>query len=151
MKNTFRKYERLCSCKLIDTLFDSGYRIMVYPFSVYWCVCETTTIPSQTQVLIGVSKRKFKHAVDRNKIKRLIRECFRLHKQELYIYLIENNCKILVSINYIHGEIPSYSFLEKKYLKMLTLLKDDIRRKIVEKENKDLLDVRPQIDNMKDC
>ena len=65
---TFCKQERLCSQKRIDALFQSGHRIMVFPYSIHWQVCPNGTLPEgvPAQVLIATSKRKFHHAVDRN-------------------------------------------------------------------------------------
>ena len=78
---TFKKSERLCSKRYIKYLFAKGEKILVFPFSVYWCVCVNEDIPAPAQVMISVSKRKMKHAVDRNHTKRVIRECYRLHKE----------------------------------------------------------------------
>src|SRR5574344_376096 len=125
---TFKKVERLCSNNLITSLFVLGKGVMSYPFSVRWKFCEAALIPFQSQVLITVSKKRFKHAVDRNRIKRLGRECYRLNKSELYELLQTKDCKIIFSISYIHSDILDYRTLQKKYLKMLSLLKNDIEK-----------------------
>ena len=76
------------------------------------------------QVLISVSKKKFKRAVDRNLIKRRIREIYRLHKSEdLYPFLNEHSVKLLLAINYIGKEIADYNFMEKKFKAALLRLK----------------------------
>ena len=80
---TFPKEEHLCRKKLIDELFSGrGSSFGVYPLRLIWLKAEapTTTPP---QVLISVSKRTFKRAVDRNRLKRLIREAYRLNKYRL--------------------------------------------------------------------
>ena len=99
---------------------------MVFPFSVHWCVCATDDISVPAQVLISVSKRKMKHAVDRNHTKRVIRECYRLHKEQLYEALSQKDCKILLSINYLQDKRRNFPSMEQKYMRMLDRLVDAI-------------------------
>ena len=82
-KYTFPKEEHLCRKKLIEELFSKqGSSFGVYPLRIVWIKSEIpTTAPPQ--VLISVSKRTFKRAVDRNRLKRLIREAYRLNKYRL--------------------------------------------------------------------
>lgn len=112
---TFSKEERLCSIKLIDKLYHDGSSFLLYPFRIIWL---PETLPSETpvQVLISVPKKKFKRAVDRNLLKRRIREIYRLQKtQNLYPFLNEHSLTILMGINYIGNEIGEYAFMEKKF------------------------------------
>lgn len=119
---TFTKEERLCNKKLIDELFHKGSSFLCYPFKVSWLpIVEPQQFPAQ--VLVSVSKKRFKHAVDRNRIKRLTREAYRLHKQQyLYINLLEANKNIVFSVGYIGKEISSFELIKKKMLKLLTEL-----------------------------
>ena len=82
-KYTFPKEEHLCRKKLIEELFSKqGSSFGVYPLRIVWILAPApTTAPPQ--VLISVSKRTFKRAVDRNRLKRLIREAYRLNKYRL--------------------------------------------------------------------
>ena len=82
-KYTFPKEEHLCRKKLIEELFSKqGSSFGVYPLRIVWIKSDVpTTAPPQ--VLISVSKRTFKRAVDRNRLKRLIREGYRLNKYRL--------------------------------------------------------------------
>ncbi|GAB2720752.1 ribonuclease P protein component [Hymenobacter frigidus] len=82
-KYTFPKEEHLCRKKLIEELFGKqGSSFGVYPLRIVWIPASApTTAPPQ--VLISVSKRTFKRAVDRNRLKRLIREAYRLNKYRL--------------------------------------------------------------------
>lgn len=82
-KYTFPKQEHLCRKKLIEELFSKqSSSFGVYPLRIVWIkAAAPTTAPPQ--VLISVSKRTFKRAVDRNRLKRLIREAYRLNKYRL--------------------------------------------------------------------
>lgn len=77
MDNTFHKSERLCSKKAIEALFEEGSsNIVAFPLrAVYRSVPQPGV-----RVMISVSKHKFRHAVDRNRVKRQIRESYRLNK-----------------------------------------------------------------------
>ena len=81
----FPKSERLCSRKAIEALFAGGNRAFsAFPLRVVYRVIPQESTPSLTpQVLISVSKRHFKHAVDRNRAKRQIREAWRLNRDIL--------------------------------------------------------------------
>jgi ribonuclease P protein component len=73
--NTFTKQERLCSSKLIERLFNEGNRqISVFPVRLVWLLTDDM---EGVQILISAPKRNFHHAVDRNRIKRQIREFYR--------------------------------------------------------------------------
>ena len=82
-KYTFPKEEHLCRKKLIEELFSKqSSSFGVYPLRIVWIkAAAPTSVPPQ--VLISVSKRTFKRAVDRNRLKRLIREAYRLNKYRL--------------------------------------------------------------------
>ncbi|WP_018341365.1 ribonuclease P protein component [Cytophaga aurantiaca] len=79
---SFPKKEKLTSKIVIDRLFKDGQSRFKYPFRVLFLSDETYS-ESFPQLVISVSKRNFKRAVDRNRIKRLIREAYRLQKEEL--------------------------------------------------------------------
>ena len=84
--HTLRKRERLCSMKLTDRLFNgAGSRSMAaFPVRVVWMEKEREEHESPVQILVSVSKRHFKRAVKRNRVKRQLREAYRLSKQPLY-------------------------------------------------------------------
>lgn len=125
MAFTFNKEERLCSRQLIDRLYTEGHRLMAFPYSVQWMVVNG---PQSTpaQVLIVAPKRKFKHAVDRNRVRRLTRECYRLRKPTFYQFLQEHNLQLVFSMVYIHNEIMSYDQLGHKMDKLLSSLEKEI-------------------------
>ena len=126
MANTFKKEERLCSRRLIDQLYAEGHRLMAFPYSVQWLVTDSDSNRGPCQVMIVAPKRKFKHAVDRNHVRRLTRECYRLRKQALYDFLQDHGISIVFSMVYVHNEIMPFDQLGHKMDKLLTALEKDI-------------------------
>jgi ribonuclease P protein component len=123
---TFKKEERLCNKRLIDRLFHSGSSFLCYPFKASW-LYHTEPQQYPAQILFSVSKKRYKHAVDRNLIKRCMRESYRLHKQQHLYSLLQNADKtIVLSVGYIGKEIAPYSLVEKKMLKMLSQLAEQL-------------------------
>ena len=124
MALTFSKEERLCSRRLINRLYAEGNRLMAFPFSVQWHF-EQLEVPCQ--IMIVAPKRRFHHAVDRNRVKRLTRECYRLHKARLYSFLEENKIEgITLSLVYVDSSILSFDTLMKKMDKLIEQLIKDI-------------------------
>jgi ribonuclease P protein component len=78
-KYSFKKSERLSQKKLIQELFDTGSSFYLYPFKVFYCAKESPG----SQIMTSVPKSIFKRAVDRNAIKRRVREGYRLNKNKL--------------------------------------------------------------------
>lgn len=116
MKHTLGKEERLKSKKLIERLYKEGNSVKAFPLRMIFLQTEhTSKFPSQ--VGVSVPKRNFKRAVDRNRIKRLMRESYRLQKEIVY-----NNLEkpYVFMISYIGKEECTYEAL---FLKMETLLK----------------------------
>jgi ribonuclease P protein component len=124
LNNTFPKSERLHSKKLIQELFQKGSFFYSYPFKVLFLPQPEGV---SHQVLISVSKRKFKNATDRNLIKRRIREAYRLNKHTLNSNQ-EGQHSLSIAYIYTGKEIPTYQFIEAKLSKSL-------RRLMVEVEN----------------
>lgn len=77
---------------------------------------------SPVRIAFGVPKRNFKSSVKRNRIKRLLREAYRLHKHEIYSALEPKSVKIVVMIVYTQKELPSYAQLEGKIILSLRRL-----------------------------
>ncbi|MCJ0743606.1 ribonuclease P protein component [Pedobacter montanisoli] len=120
--NTFKKEERLCSKKSLDLLFKKGSSFLFYPFRItYLPVSQSHSFP--VQIVINVAKKRYKHAVDRNLIKRRTKEAYRKQKQEfLYNYLNTPQTVLLLSVQYVGKEIYSYPVFEKKMNGMLKKL-----------------------------
>ena len=124
--NSFKKEERLCNIQLIEKLYDNGSYFLVYPFRIIWLSCEANS-EFPVQVLISVPKKKFKRAVDRNLLKRRIREIYRIQKSEnLFPFFNERSEKIVLGINYIGNEIAEYASMEKKFNTAMLRLKKNI-------------------------
>lgn len=119
-KYSFPKQERLSSKKLIDALFTKGASFYFYPFSVRFLVADDSAICHQ--FMVSVSKRNFKRAVDRNRIKRLVRESYRLHKHMLGEFLPEGKFLVIAYI-YTGKEIHPYNFVESKLVDSFRRLK----------------------------
>jgi len=118
---TFKKEERLCNKRLIDGLFKNGSSFLCYPLRVSFHISATANVPAQ--VLFAVAKKRYKHAVDRNLLKRRMREAYRLSKQQLlYEHLFTLDKHIVLSIAYIGKEIEEYTVIDKKMQKALTQL-----------------------------
>lgn len=114
-KYNFKKEERLCSKKLLDELFKNGSSFLLYPFRVTWQLSSNNEQLFPVQVVIAVPKKRFKHSVDRNLIKRRIKEAYRLNKGSFfYNNLNQNHRKLILAINYVGKEIHDFSFIEKK-------------------------------------
>ena len=99
---------------------------MVFPYSIRYRLLPADQLPRPAQVLIATSKHKFHHAVDRNRVKRLTRECYRLHKDVFYPPLERRGLSLVVSINYIHNEIMDYATLSHKFDKIVHQLAERI-------------------------
>lgn len=121
---TFSKEERLCSKKSIDKLFTGGDSFIAYPLRIVY-LCEKESAEStSSQILISVSKKKFKRAVKRNRVKRLIREAYRQQKHMLAKILDEKQLNISIAFLYLKDELPIYQDIEKAMTKTFTILSD---------------------------
>lgn len=111
---TFRKEERLCSRKHLDLLFKNGSSFLLYPFRISYLFIDVPAgIP--VQVVINVPKKRYKRAVDRNLIKRRIREAYRLNKQlEFYNQLSTDKGLLLFSIQFVGKKKYEFTFVQKK-------------------------------------
>ena len=126
---TFKKEERLCNKKLIDELFHKGSSFLCYPFKASWLMVDDAVQTVPAQILISVSKRRYKHAVDMNTVKRRLREVYRLNKQQhFYDLLATSNKKIILSIGYIGKQIESSELFDKKMVKLLKQLSEELAK-----------------------
>ena len=114
-KYTFTKEERLCSQKQIELLFNNSSSFILYPFRIVWTSQTLADAPYPAEIAISVPKKRFKRAVDRNKIKRLIREAYRKNKGELfYPFLMQEHIKLSFILIYVSNELFTAVDMEKK-------------------------------------
>jgi ribonuclease P protein component len=111
--HTFKKDEKLSSEKWIKELFEKGSSFYLHPFKIITFPHPKPECPNQ--VLISVPARNFKRAVDRNIVKRRIREAYRLHKHEL-----NSNQKWLIAYIYTAKEILPAAVIHEKLPLTLT-------------------------------
>ncbi|MGB1169104.1 MAG: ribonuclease P protein component [Flavobacteriaceae bacterium] len=122
MNNTLGKTERLKSKKLIKKLFEEGVSIKNFPFRLVYITTEKPPIKSS----FSVPKRNFKKAVDRNRIKRLIKEAYRLEKKNLFKTL-SFNCVFMIT--FLGKKEPTFSEAQKKIGELLKLFIETQTRK----------------------
>lgn len=118
--NTLPKKERLNSKIKIEKLFKSKNSFIQNEFKVYWDVL--TSDDTNISVLISVPKKNVHLATNRNKIKRIIRECYRINKN----ILIENKQDLTIAIVYLSSEIPEFRLLEEKIKLVLQRLNQEL-------------------------
>jgi ribonuclease P protein component len=131
MKFTLGKAERLKSKKLIERLYEEGNSIKVFPLRmVYLQIKHTSEFP--VQVGVSVPKRNFKSAVDRNRIKRLMREAYRKQKYTVYNEL---DIPYVFMISYLGKTAQKYDTIEDKMEKLLTSFLQEIKKITKNEEN----------------
>ena len=113
---TLGKNERLKSRKLIDELFSKGQRFGVFPYRVFYLFdkSENKHIKNKLQCGVGVSTKNFKKAVDRNRIKRVTREAYRLQKNELDLQMKNHPQNLSVFLIYTGKELPAFTVVKEK-------------------------------------
>jgi ribonuclease P protein component len=112
-QNSFSKIEHLCGEKRITRLYTQGDAFIAYPVRVVFII-EPLSDLEPANVLISVPKKRFKRAVKRNRLKRLIREAYRLNKQQLIEKLKEKQLQIHIAFNYVSDDELDFASIEKK-------------------------------------
>ncbi|MBE7629277.1 ribonuclease P protein component [Tenacibaculum piscium] len=124
MKFTLGKQERLKSKKLLGKLYEEGKSIKVFPLRMVYIQTEHSS-KFPVQVGVSVAKRNFKSAVDRNRLKRLLRETYRKEKYTVYDAVQKPH---IFMISYIAKDHWSYADLALKMKKLLTLFVAEINK-----------------------
>lgn len=132
----FRRNERLKSEKVISLLFKKGQSFSCYPLRLVYTEIaplsksDDSTDFSPIQFSLSVSKKKFKHAVDRNVLRRRIREAYRLNKQDLYVFLKSNEAlsekQFAFMVIYTAKDSLPYSEIQRGIRKMIFKFKQEI-------------------------
>ncbi len=124
---SYNKKEKLKSRKALEQLFAKGKSFSVFPVKVFYMpMSETMDYP--VKVGVGVSARNFKKATDRNRIKRLLRESYRLNKLSLNALVETKQKQMAVFFLYIGKELPEYVLLTEKMQAALKRLEENIDR-----------------------
>lgn len=114
---SFKKSDRLTSQRMIGELFSSGRSFFRSPFRVYWSPVSQEH-KGQIQIAISVPKKKFKRAVDRNRIRRKIKEAYRKNKTIFRDFSAKKK-DLSILLVYSSDEELSYSLIEEKLIKTL--------------------------------
>lgn len=113
MPNTLHKSERLDKKKVIEKLFAGGSRsFSVFPLRVVYLPVEELEAPAS--ILVSVSKRRFKRAVKRNRVKRQIREAYRLNKHGLLDVLADKQCRLAIAFIYLSDQLVESSLIAER-------------------------------------
>ena len=121
MSNSFGKKDRLKGKKVVSKIFENPkHSIGLFPFKAFYSISASKQ--GESKFGVSVPKKKFKRAVDRNKIKRLIKEALRLNKTLLNKELSKRNVALHVMILFNGGKIPSYNSVEVKIKEILKRL-----------------------------
>ena len=119
-KNTFRKGDRLKSSLEIEALYRENQFMVSYPLKCYYQFSEITENQRAIRVAFAVPKRTFKHAVDRNTIKRRMREAYRLNYRNILEDFVKQKDKQLrLFFIYVGREVVDYGVIEKNMLIIL--------------------------------
>ena len=121
---TFKKEERLTSKKLIEELLKNGSSFVEFPFRLIWMETSLQS-SSPVQIVITVSKKHFPKAVDRNKIKRQMREAYRKNKEIIYSYLRNKQQQNTIMLVYINKVSCGYKEMEDKIILTLQRYREE--------------------------
>lgn len=124
--NSFPKAEHLCGEKRIARLYTQGEAFMAFPFRVVFRIEQKKDLATAS-VMVSVPKKRFKRAVKRNRLKRLLREAYRLNKHALIDLLDEKQLQVHVAFNYVSDEELDFMTVEKKMKIALQKLMDKIK------------------------
>ncbi|MBK7478158.1 MAG: ribonuclease P protein component [Haliscomenobacter sp.] len=119
---TFRSNERLKSRKIIGNLFKSGNSFGMYPLRAVWIEVEQLPDNCPFQMTVSVPKKRFPKAVDRNRIRRQVREAFRLNKHRLQQVKTPPPKPIALMILYTATEQLPYSAMEEAMIRLVKKL-----------------------------
>lgn len=127
---TFGEQERVRGKKRIDALFSQGRSFISYPFRVSYHLFPCSAEVSAS-LLVSIPKKRFKKAVDRNRLKRLTREAYRLNKKLLQTDLLPDGYCIDIGFIYVNNEPASYDDVQQAVCKALKKINRELDTKRV--------------------
>lgn len=110
---SYNKKEKLKSKKQLDELFTKGKSFTIFPIKVFY-IFDNNQQDNIIKTGVGVSSRHFNKAVQRNRVKRLLREAYRTEKQPLHFHLTNNKKQLAIFLLFIDKELPDYKTLKEK-------------------------------------
>jgi len=113
---SLKKIERLTGKKNIEQLFLTGNHFKIKSFKIFWQIADENTEDSRSHLLISIPKKVQKLSVNRNLIKRRIRESYRINKEPFIDFLSENNIVVHWGVIYLSAEILSYKVIETQMI-----------------------------------
>ena len=119
LTQTFPKAERISSCLAIEQLVNSRVAVYKYPIKCYYAVNQSSDSLTVSRMAVSVPKRLFKHAVDRNRVKRLIREAYRLNKSRCLQPLADSGCQADMLFLFMGKEMPQFEQIERVIKELL--------------------------------
>lgn len=121
------KAERIHSRLVVESLFSSrNSSIAVYPLRIVWTIDESTEGTAPASILVSVPKKRMHNAVDRNRMKRMVREAYRLNKQILLSRLEGSGRHVDIAFICIADNVPTSSQVSKSVVKALARISDTI-------------------------
>src|SRR3569833_507935 len=126
MRYTLGWDQRLKSRKQIEQLFRKGKSMHVFPFRVHYALQPLTEGRQALQAGFGAARRNFNRAVDRNRIKRLTREAYRLRKEPLFLLLQERGMALSLFFIYTGKELPDHELVSGKIAVALEKLMKEV-------------------------
>lgn len=122
---TLSKEERICSKKLINELFTGNGRSMTaFPLRVVFMKRTIVDDQPRAAMLVSVPKRYFKHAVDRNRVKRQVREAFRHNKSIIIQNLTDDHEAVAMAFVWLTDEKFPSSEVENRMVRLLTRISE---------------------------
>jgi len=106
-------------------LFEKGTSFIVFPLRIIY-VEKQPVSGAEAVVLISVPKKRFKQAVKRNRVKRLIREAYRLNKQIFLQKLQEKEKGLLIGFLFVGNELPDWQSIETAMKKVLNFFSENL-------------------------
>ena len=123
---TLSKEERICSRTLIESLFNGGgsHALSAYPLrAVYKLEEQHAEQREKVQIMVSVSKKHFKHAVKRNRVKRQVREAYRKNKS-IIVEKVPSGSLLLMAFIWLADNLYDTQEVEQRISALLMRIKE---------------------------